>query len=377
MKATRRNFLETAGLAAAGWMIVKPELVRGTQANSAITVGVIGPGRRGTSDAAIMMRNPNARVVALCDIYEDQIKEAQKRLTLENPRIHKDYQSLLSSDVDAVLIATPPYQHPEQFEAAVQAKKHIFQEKPVGVDAAGCKRFAAAARKADSTRDIVVDFQQRYGPGYLEAYNRVHRGDVGKINMIRTTWMVGDLPRRKGNWSQEEEKVRNWLFYRDRSGDIIVEQHVHSLDVANWFLGAHPIRATGGAGGRLKRTDIGDIMDHLSVTFEYPGGVLLSHSGNQFSMRLSRVVEEFWGAKGGVELSRAKVTVFDPNLGNWSLDARQDITIDTVDKFFERIRSGKVENIGVAAAESTLTGIMGLRAILERREVKWEEVTGV
>jgi predicted dehydrogenase len=195
--------------------------------------------------------------------------------------------------------------------------------------------------------------------------------------MVRTTWMVGDLPRRKGNWGPEEEKVRNWLFYRERSGDIIVEQHVHSLDVANWFLGAHPIRAMGGAGGRLVRTDIGDIMDHLSVTFEYPGGVLLSHSGNQFSRRFSRVVEEFWGAGGGVELSRAKVTVYDPNLGNWSLDARQDITIDTVEQFFARIRSGKVENIGVAAAESTLTGIMGLRAILERREVKWEEVASI
>ncbi len=377
-KLSRRNFFKRAGLASLApvtFSIVKPESVRGSAANSSIAVGVIGPGRRGSYDAGLMAKNPAARVVALCDLYDDQIEEAKKRIPIENPRVHKDYQALLATDVDAVLIATPPYQHPEQLEAAIQARKHIFLEKPVAVDAAGCRRGMVAARKADPSKDLVVGFQQRYGPGYLEIYQRVRNGVIGGIKMARTCWLVGDLPRRKGNFSPEEEKIRNWLFYRERSGDIIVEQHCHSLDVVNWFLGTHPLKAMG-KGGRQVRTDIGDIHDHCSVTFEYPGGVLLSHSGNQFSRRFSRVVEEFIGERGAVETSRPKVSHYDPAAGVWTMEAARDITVDTVDQFFARIQSGKTQNLGVAAAESTLTAILGRTAMLEGREVKWEEVAG-
>lgn len=381
---SRRGFLKTTGvasLASVGLTFVKPEAVRGSQASSAIAVGVIGPGRRGIYDAGIMARQPDVRIVALADIYDDMIEEARKKIPVENPRVYKDYQKLLASELDAVLIATPPYQHPEQLEAAISAKKHIFLEKPVAIDAAGCRRVDAAARRADPSKDIVVGFQQRYGPGYLEAFKRVKDGSIGQIKMARSAWLVGDLPRRKGNFSPEEEKIRNWLFYRDRSGDILVEQHCHSLDVVNWFMGAHPVKAQG-KGGRVVRTDIGDILDCLSISYEYPYGVLLSHSGNQFCQRgFSRVGEEFMCTKGSIEVSRRKATIYEvvpPSVQTpaapWSLDHKQDITIDTVAQWFDRIRSGKTENIAAPACQSTMTAIMGRIAILENREVKWDEV---
>jgi myo-inositol 2-dehydrogenase/D-chiro-inositol 1-dehydrogenase len=369
--------MKTAGvasLAPASLTFLTPTTAFGTAANSAVTVGVIGPGRRGAYDAAIIAKNPAARVVALADLYDDMIAEAKQKIPVPNPRVYQDYRALLASDVDAVMIATPPYKHPEQFEVAVQAKKHIFLEKPTGVDVAGCQRVMAAARKADPSKDIAVGFQQRYGPGYNEAYRRLKEGKVGEIKMARACWLVGDLPRRTGNFSPEEEKIRNWLFYREYSGDIIVEQNVHSLDVVNWYLGTHPLRAIGW-GGRLVRTDIGNIQDHFSVIYEYPGGIMLSHAANQFSKGLfGRVTEEFICTNGAIETSRRKVTIYDATEASWTMEAKVEISVNMLDQFIARIQSGKVENVGVSAAQSTLTGILGRTAIYENREVKWEEV---
>jgi len=375
----RRDFLKTAtaaSLAPAGLLLLKPETALGTPANSAITVGVIGSGRRGSYDAAIVAKNPAARVIALMDIYDDMIAEAKQIIPVANPRVYKDYQALMASDVDAVLIAPPPYVHPEQFEAAVQAKKHIFLEKPVAVDAAGCQRVMAAARKADPTKDIVVGFQQRYGPGYIEAYRRVKEGKVGEVQMARACWLIGGLPRRTGNYAPEEGKIRNWLFYREYSGDIIVEMNVHSLDVVNWYTGAHPLRAIGW-GGRVIPKEMGNVQDHFSVTYEYPGGVMHSQTCNLFSKGLSsRVVEEFFCTKGALETSRRKVTVYEAGAVSWTMEAMMEISINMMNEFIARIQSGKVANTAISAAESTLTGILGRTAMYENREVKWEEVAG-
>ena len=174
---------------------------------------------------------------------------------------------LLASDVDAVYIATPPYLHPEHFEAAVASRKHIFMEKPAGVDPAGCKRVLAAAKKADPKKRITVDYQQRYGKDYRKAYEIVKSGELGGIKQIRASWLGGGLPVREGHPASEEQ-MRNWLFYREKSGDIIVEQNCHNLDVVNWFMGTHPVKAFG-YGGRAVRKNIGNIMDNLAATFQF------------------------------------------------------------------------------------------------------------
>jgi len=167
---SRRDFVRassSAALAGAGFLIVKPESVRGSQANSTLTVGLIGAGRRGTYVSGIFARNEFARMAAVCDIYDDQLQAASKQFS--GAKLFKNHTDLLASDVDAVYIATPPFLHPEHFEAAVNARKHIFMEKPAGVDPAGCRRVVEAAKRADKTKRISVDYQQRYGTDYNAA----------------------------------------------------------------------------------------------------------------------------------------------------------------------------------------------------------------
>ena len=149
----------------------------------------------------------------------------------------------------------------------------------------------------------------------------------------RACWLVGDSPRQTGNFSPEEENIRNWLFYREHSGDIIVEQNVHSLDVVNWYLGAHPPRAVGW-GGRLVRTDIGNIQDQFSVIYEYPGGIILAQAANQFSKGLfGRVIEEFICTNGAIETSRRKVTIYDATAVSWTIESKVEISVNMLDQF--------------------------------------------
>lgn len=376
-ESSRRKFVSAVPAAAATFLIVKPEQVRGSQANSSLTVGLIGAGRRGTHVGGLFVKNDNAKMVSICDIYDDQLKAALPKFP--GAKTFKDYRELLASDVDAVYIATPPYLHPEHFEAAVNARKHIFMEKPAGVDAAGCKKVMAAAKRADKTKRISVDYQQRYGVDYNAAYQIVKSGQLGPIRAVRAAWIGGGLPVRKGH-AEAEEKVRNWLFYRELSGDIIVEQNCHNLDVVNWFMGAHPLKASG-YGGRAVRKDIGNIMDNLAATFEYPDGTILSYSANQFMTRnFNDVSETFMCDKGAINTSRRGYTLYDSDQRGaapkvvQSESSKADITKDAVDQFIEGARTGKIENAGIYAAESTLTAILAREAIYKKREMTWAEL---
>ena len=367
---TRRDLL-TAG--ATGLLILKPELVRGAQANSALSVGLIGCGRRGMAiSTRFFATNEFAKMTALCDIYDDQLAAASQKFS--GAKTFKNYHDLLASDVDAVYIATPPYLHPEHFEAAVKARKHIFMEKPAGVDPAGCRRVVAAAKQADKAKRITVDYQQRYGKDYRRAYEIVSSGELGGIKMVRASWLGGGLPVREGV-PASEEKIRNWLFYRELSGDIIVEQNCHNLDVVNWFMGTHPARACG-YGGREVRTDIGNIMDNLAANFHFASGVVFSYSANQFSTGgFSDVSETFICERGAITTSRKGFKVYrSKDAPPEEVVTQGDITKDAVDQFIEGARTGKIENAAFTAAESTLTAIMAREAIYSGREMTWQQL---
>ena len=376
---SRRDFLTGSGAGAAaslGFTMLKPQTVRGAQANSALTVGLIGCGRRGTAISGIFARNEFARIAAICDIYQDQLDAASKKFS--GARQFKDIHELLASDVDAVYIATPPYLHPEHFEMAVASRKHIFMEKPAGVDPAGCKRVLAAARKADPKKRITVDYQQRYGKDYRKAYAIVKSGEIGAIKQIRASWLGGGLPVREGHPASEEQ-MRNWLYYRAKSGDIIVEQDCHNLDVVNWFMGTHPTRAYG-YGGRAVRKNIGDIMDNLAVTFKFDDGTIFSYSADQFAVGYRDVSETFICEKGAVTTSRQGYTLYrsgKPEIVE-TKDASgkfYDITADAVNEFVEGARTGKLENAAFTAVESTRTAIMAREAIYSGKEWNWSQVS--
>jgi predicted dehydrogenase len=368
----RRDFVTAAG---AGLLILRPEIVKGSQANSALTVGLIGAGNRGTAISGLFAKNEFARIAAICDIYDDQLKKASEKFS--GAKTFKSHKELLASDVDAVYIATPPHLHPEHFEAAVAARKHIFCEKPAGVDVAGCKRVLEAARKADKTKRISFDFQQRYGVDYNAAYNIVKSGQLGKIALIRGAWIGGPLPLRSGH-PTGEEKVRNWLYYREFSGDIIVEQNCHNLDVVNWFTGTHPVKVSG-YGGRALRKSPGNIMDNLGVTFEFADGTVFSYAAGQFESRIFQDISEtFVGEKGTVRTSRRGYELFTkanaaPQVVQ-SASSKGDITMDAVNAFVEGARTGKIENAAFWAVESTLTAIMAREAIYSGKPMTWADL---
>jgi myo-inositol 2-dehydrogenase / D-chiro-inositol 1-dehydrogenase len=368
--ANRRHFI-TGGGAAAGFLILNSQTARGSQANSALSLGVIGCGGRGMYVSGIFAKHEFLKVTAICDIYDDRIKAGQEKYS--GARVFKNYNDLLASDVDAVLIATPAYLHPEHFEAAVKARKHIFLEKPAAVDAKGCQRVLKAARMADPTKRISVDFQQRYGKDYRKVHQVVTSGELGGLKMVRAAW-IGGGPSIKTGHPESEEKIRNWFFYRELSGDILIEQDCHNIDVVNWFLGKHPVKVNGYGSRQIRM--YGDIYDNLACTFQFDDGRIFSYSANQFrAPGFSDVSETFMCEKGAATVSRRGYTIWregqkEPETGTTTYD----ITVDAVNEFIEGARTGKLENAAFHAAESTLTAVMALEACVKGREMTWKDV---
>lgn len=349
--------------------------LRSSAANSVVTVGLLCTGDRGSLVCRLMKKNPNARLVALCDLFENRIERAKREIPIESPRLYSDYRKLLESDVDAIIIATPVFLHPEHFEAAVQAKKHIYIEKPAGVDVAGCKRVIRAAGLADRKLNIAFGVQARYGPGYRKAKQLLDAGGIGPIHMAHAHFIKGDVTGEAGPTPRpttEEEKIRQWKPWRETNGDVIVETYCHGIDVLNWFLGEHARKAHG-TGGRTIRRD-GDIMDHVDVTFSYADQVQAVLTGSQITPPFFRsAMEQFYGATGVIETSRQYWTHYRGDHDSVTETIAEDITRNAIDEFIARIRDGIPENTGVRSAESTLTAIMGRMAIDLKREVTWEE----
>lgn len=373
---SRRNFL--AGSAVAGsFTIVKPQSVRGSQANSKVAVGLIGSGGRGSYDASIVHADPRAAVVALCDPFDDQIERAKQRIKVTNPKVFKTHEKLLADPgIDAVIIASPPFLHPEHLEAAVNARKHIYCEKPMGVDIEGCRRVIQVARRADPKKVISVGFQQRYGPVYLEAYKRLQRGDLGEVVTARGFWIANDPFTRRPFSDPKEEKLRNWFCYREYSGDFIVEQDCHNFDDLHWFLGGLPVRCVGRGGTKVRTTM--DLMDNLSIIFEWPNNILVNFEANQLTPRgFSRIGEEYTGTKGTIETSRGKMVHHKSAADHETIDSKRDITFDAIEQFLGRILSGDVENVAERSAYSTMIAILGRTAIYSGHEQTWKGVFGL
>ncbi len=370
------SVLSRRGLCGAGaFTILSPNLVRGTQANSKISLGLIGSGNRGTYDASIVHADPRARVTALCDLFDDRIEVAKAKLKLDNPAVYKNYEKLLASNVDAVLIATPPFEHPKHLEAAIQARKHVYCEKPMGVDVAGCKRAIAAGKKADPKKCVSVGFQQRYGPVYLEAYKRVQAGQIGEMAAARAAWISNDPFTRQPYSDPKVEKLRNWFCYRELSGDFIVEQDCHNLDVLHWFLGGLPVRAIGW-GGRKVRTTM-EILDHLTVIYEFPNGIFVNFEANQLTPRgFNRIGEEFTGTLGTIATSRARMIHYKSLKETETINSKRDITYDGIEQFLDRIVTNNPENVAERSALSTLIAILGRTAVYNKREATWKSVVG-
>lgn len=368
---SRRSLVKAAAL-------VPYAAVRGTAANSAVTVGLIGCGGRGTFDAQLLIKDPNARLVALCDLFDEQIEKARKNIPISSPRTYRDYREMLAApDIDAVIIATPVYLHPEHFEVTVRARKHVYIEKPAGADIEGCRRVMRAGDLADRRLNIAFGFQQRYAPVYHKAKKLLDSGGIGAIQMAHAHWIKGAV--KAGRMApvprptNDIERVRLWKFWRDSFGDIIVETYCHGVDVLNWFLGGHPEKAYGTGGATVERR--GDNMDHCDATFTYANNVQAILTGSQIAPGHYRSVhEQFFGTEAVIETAREYWKHYRARGEAAEEKSAREITIDALEEFIRRIKGQRPENAAISAAHSTLTAIMARTAMYEKREVTWAEM---
>jgi myo-inositol 2-dehydrogenase / D-chiro-inositol 1-dehydrogenase len=406
--ATRRDFVKTTAAAGAGLLIVPSSIAFGSEANSSLGLGIIGCGGRGNYDGGEFLNNTDVRITALADMFEDRVlstranfdkkAEAKGQAKISDSNLfkgHRAYEKLLQSkDVDLVLITSPPYFHPEHLEAAVNAGKHAYCEKPVASDVQGCQRVIAAGKKAQGKVSVHVGFQKRYDEGYRGMIQRIHAGEIGDIILGQSFYYTNDLGRQnKPGMPDLEARIRNWVFDRALSGDILVEQNIHILDIVNWAMKSHPVKAMGVC-GRSLRKQVDAIppdylcSDHFILTYVYStpsGDVHVSFNSNQFKNKGYRQQgERFFGTKGASESYQsgpATINLNDVQEGQKVADKIDTGKVDLhravgvkMKALVESIKSGQFHNEAEQGADSTLTAILGRTAAYTGREVTWDKM---
>jgi myo-inositol 2-dehydrogenase / D-chiro-inositol 1-dehydrogenase len=389
---TRRTFIQTTAAATAAFALRGGVHAAGSDV---VRVGLIGCGGRGTGAANDCLRGSDGvELVALGDLVPDRLARCRSQLekaasagadfaakykvTDERCFTGFDaYQKVLASDVHLVILATPPGFRPAHLAAAVAAGKHIFAEKPVAVDPAGIRSVLSTYELAlQKGLGIGVGTQRRHQTEYLATIERIHGGAIGDVMSGQVFWNQGGLWSREKlpEWSDTEWQIRNWLYFTWLSGDHIVEQHMHNIDVANWVLGAHPVKATA-MGGRQWRTDrqFGHIYDHFAVDFEYANGARVLSMCRQIDGTRGRIGEHFIGSNGS---SDAAGEIKGPHAWKWPAPPREQQVSPYRQEHTDliaSIRSGKPYNELRDVAESTLTAIMGREAAYTGQEVTWDE----
>jgi myo-inositol 2-dehydrogenase / D-chiro-inositol 1-dehydrogenase len=406
----RRKFIGAAA-ATTGLLLIKPELVRGTAANSAVRVGLLGCGGRGTEDATNLVDTGGARVVALADLFQDQLNAAHANFdklqqakgfsAIDASQLfvgpNAFHQIAASKEVDAIVVATPPYFHPQHLEAVVAAGKHVYLEKPVAVDVPGAKKVIDIGKRAEGKLSLDVGFQIRDCPPFVEMVRRIHSGALGKIACGEAYYLSGYLDRPAWpNATPAERRVRNWVYDRVLSGDIIVEQNIHVIDICNWILQSHPLKASA-TGSRLGRpANDGDCYGNYNAVFHYPDGVDVTFSSTQFAKGWWDVSERFFGTKGtSLSPYRGPLGIWGDEPWQWEVagpkeaaatdqgfSATGKFTTSNLEQadpekkkaFVESITSGKFHNQGAKGAESALSCIMARSAAYTGGEVTWDEL---
>ncbi len=381
-KNTRRGFLKETAAGTTGLLIVSAKSVKGSAANSAIEFGIIGCGGRGNYVTTQLLSNApdDVKIVAAQDFFDDRLQRMHERIDIEKSRLYKGldaHNELIESGVDAVVITSPPYFHPEQAKATVQAGKHVWMAKPIAVDVPGCQSILETSQKAKGKMNFLVDFQTRNSPHFKECVSRVHNGEIGDLVLGHVFYHTGRLGRKdKPGMPEDEKRLRNWVFDIVLSGDIIVEQNIHVLDVANWYIGSHPIKAHG-TGGRKARTDVGDCWDHFIVTYWYPNDIKVDFSSAQFTKGYNDLCIRMYGSKGTADShynGPVKITGDNPWPGTDHDNTGHIGVGNNVKDFVKGLRSGNYVNHGQYAVQSTLTSILGRMASYSGEEVTWDKM---
>ena len=406
---SRRSLLRgSTAVGAAAFTLVKPHLVRGA-GKEKLRAGLVGCGGRGTQAAVDMLTgNENVELVAMADVFEDHLEGSLKQLrnpkfigrhagiTVErdgqpktmsaedlvqslSPRVKVEpdrhyvgfdaYKKLAGSDLDIVMLCTPPGYRPIHFEAAVEAGKHVFTEKPIATDATGVRRFMAAGRKAAEKKLTVMSGAQRHeDKPYVETVQKVHDGAVGDIVALYSWYLSGPVfhaDARDPKWGDMEWEHRNWYSFLWLCGDQIVEQHFHNIDFMNWVMGAHPVKvfASGGAAWRPREPLYGNIYDHMASDFEYPNGVRLSSHCRQYPRGVyNNVSDLIVGSKGRSD---------GKDMGSPGINPYAQEHINLVNSI---LGTGPYRNESVPVAESTMTAIMARESAYSGMAITWDQI---
>jgi len=384
ISATRRDFIRTAAAGAAVFAIGQKRAAAAS--GEVLRVGLVGSGRRGNGAVRNLFdASPDVVLVAQCDLFDDMLADSRTKLATLGERYQvtdetafvgfDGYQKVLAADIDVVLLCAPPGYRAQHLRAAVEAGKHVFLEKPAGVDPAQVKSVIESGEIAKAKGlSVVSGTQRRHQNAYIETIKQIQDGGLGDIVSASCYW-IGDfgyypgIPRQDA-WSDMEYHNRNWNYFTWLSGDHIVEQHVHNIDIMNWALGAHPISAVG-LGGRSQRTapEYGHIYDHFSVEFEYPGGIRVQSLCRQNSETYSRVAEHVVGTKG---VSDCRSFIRGGSKFRYKADNDVDPYVQEHIDLIASIQNGEPINEARSLAESTMAAVIGRMSAYSGKEVLWD-----
>jgi predicted dehydrogenase len=412
---SRRQFLRNSSLALAGAAAAsKFPFVATSHAtpDTAIKIGLIGCGGRGTgavldalgaatkviypdagyhtesvAEGAVVQRK-DLQVIALCDLFPDRLNTCRQQLNKLGVTIPDEmcftgfdgYKKLLAvPEITYVIQATPPHFRPQHVLDAVKAGKNVFAEKPAAVDAPGVRMILEAGELAKQKNlGIVAGTQRRHRKTYVETVKRLQDGAIGELLSARAYWNGGVIwvVERQAGWSDMEWQLRNWNYFTWIGGDHIVEQHVHNLDVINWVLGTHPVKAYGMGGRQARQHPIhGHIYDHFAIEFEYPNGVRMFSQCRQMHGCEGRVGEGFLGTRGTAWLGDGNNLVIPKGGTTFRTRSSDDTNPYNQEHqdLIASIRAGQPLNAAKEVAESTLTGIMGREAAYSGQTIEWDE----
>lgn len=381
---SRRLFLAAAGAAAVAPALAQAQAAGGQK----IRLGLIGCGGRGSWIAGLFQKHGGYELTACADYFQDRADAVGAKFNIPAERRFttlSGYKRLLElKDVDAVAIISPPYFHPEQAAAALDAGKHVYLAKPIAVDVPGCQSVAESGKKATEKKLVMlVDFQTRANPFYQEALKRVHEGALGTIAYGQSMYHTGRLGRHdvQGNESEIEKRLRNWVFDIRLSGDIIVEQNIHTLDVMNWVMQAPPLQCTG-TGGRKGRIDVGDCWDHYACVYEYPDSVGFTFSSRQYDADgdIEGIILNAHGSKGAlitryggrVAIRGGKGAYY---AGGDTKPIYQEGAQANIAAFHKAVLAGDCANATVPpSVQSNLIAILGRTATRRKQTVTWQQM---
>ncbi|MEM7379854.1 MAG: Gfo/Idh/MocA family oxidoreductase [Bacteroidota bacterium] len=393
---SRRDFCKSTALAAGGMLALPLDVAASANVlgSDTIKIALVGCGGRGTGAALqALSTKENVQLVAMADAFRDRLDSCYDILTkkfggtekiaLKEEDKHVGFEAYKAAidKADVVLLTTTPGFRPIHFEYAVSKDKHIFMEKPMATDAPGIRRVLAAAKIAkEKNLNVVVGLQRHYQKNYLACLEKVQEGKMGQIVSGQVYWNSGGVwvKERQDAQTEMEYQMRNWYYFNWLCGDHIVEQHIHNIDVANWFIGEFPIHAQG-MGGREVRTDkkYGEIFDHHFVEFTYPSGAVISSQCRHQKGCITNVSESLMGTKGKIYLdsqNKGIITGYDGSTIYEHQGAEDPNPYQTEhDELFASIKAGGVINDAEHAAKTTMTAILGRMATYSGQLITFDD----